>query len=234
MDAAAHGAMPRALVADGGPEALADACDALATDGFDVDHVIGAVALLGSARALVPDIAVVGMGIPDGGAVEACRALREFSDAYVIVVAQAPDEVSTILALSVGADDVVGPATSGREIAARARAMLRRPRLPPVTGGPFDVGDVHVDVPARSAHAGDSALALTRTEFELLAVLAEASPAVVPRARVVEAVWGPGWFPDDHALDVHVSNLRRKLADAGAHARVATARGVGFRLTVDD
>ena len=225
--------MPRALLADGGPEALADAAQGLAADGFDVERVAGATAMLASARAMPPDITVIGFGLPDGGALDAVRALREFSDAYLIVAIDGRDEVSTILALSMGADDVVDAATSGRELAARARAMLRRPRAAATVGGPFDVGGVSVDLLTRSARAGGSDLDLTRIEFDVLAVLAEAAPAVVARGRLVERIWGPGWFPDDHVLDVHVSNLRRKLVAAGAHASVVTARGVGFRLAPD-
>lgn len=230
MDAPAPGPMPRALVADGGAAALGDACDGLRADGFDVERASGLPALIAAARVLPPDVVVVGMDVPGGGAVEACRHLREFSDAYVIVVAAAPDEVSTVLALSVGADDVVGPGTSGREMAARARAMLRRPRMAPAVGGPYEVGDVRVDLMKRSAHAAGGELDLTRTEFDVLATLAAASPAVVERARIVERVWGPGWPADDHVLDVHLSNLRRKLVSAGAVAAVVTVRGVGFRL----
>lgn len=226
--------MPRALLADGGPEALVDTAAGLGADGFDVEQVSGAAAMLASARAVPPDIVVIGFGIPDGGAVDALRALREFSDAYVIVAIGVPDEVSTILALSMGADDVVGAGTSSREMAARARAMMRRPRVAAIVGGPFAVGGVTVDLLTRGARAGGADLDLTRIEFDVLAVLAEAAPAVVARARLVERIWGPGWFPDDHVLDVHVSNLRRKLVAARADASVVTARGVGFRLAVDD
>ena len=230
MDAAASGPMPRALVAEGGPEVLGEACDGLAADGFDVERVSGAAELIGAARALPPDIVLMGTGIPPSGAVDACRALREFSDAYVIVVAPGNDEVSTVLVLSVGADDVVGAGTSGREMAARARAMLRRPRAGAARGGPHEVGTVSIDPLTRRARAGVRDLDLTRLEFGILAVLAEESPAVVDRVRLVERVWGPGWLPDDHVLDVHVSNLRRKLVAAGADAAVITVRGVGFRL----
>lgn len=222
--------MPRALVAEGGTEALGDACDGLAADGFDVERVSGADALLAAARVLPPDIVLMGMGIPESGAVDACRALREFSDAYVIVVAPEPDEVSTVLVLSVGADEVVGLGTSGREMAARARAMLRRPRAGAARGGPHHVGQVSVDPLTQRACMAGRDLDLTRLEFGILSVLAEESPAVVDRTRLCERVWGPGWLPDDHVLDVHVSNLRRKLVAADADAAVVTVRGVGFRL----
>lgn len=226
--------MPRALLADCGPEPLGDAAEGLVADGFEVERVGGAGAMLASARAMPPDIVILGFGLPDGGGVDGLRALREFSDAYLIVVVGEPDEVTTILALSMGADDVVVAGTSGRELAARARAMLRRPRATATVGGPFDVGGISVDLLTRSASAGGGHLDLTRIEFDVLAVLAEAAPAVVARGRLVERIWGPGWLPDDHVLDVHVSNLRRKLVAAGADASVVTARGVGFRLAVDD
>lgn len=230
MDAVASGHMPRALVADGGAHALGDACAGLEQDGFEVERVSGLPALVGAARALPPDVIIIDIGVPGGGAVEACRAVREFSDAYVIVACPLPDEVSTVLALSVGADDVVCSGTSGREMAARARAMLRRPRAVPARGGPYIVGGVEVDPMERRAGTQVGDIDLTRTEFEILAVLAEAQPAVVERGRLVERVWGTGWVPDDHVLDVHVSNLRRKLVAARAGAAVVTVRGVGFRV----
>lgn len=226
--------MPRALVAHDSPEPLGDIAEELDADGFDVESVSGTPAMLASARAVPPDIVIVRSGISDGTGLAGLQALREFSDAYVIIVVGEPDEVSTILALSMGADDVVVAGTSGRELAARARAMLRRPRAVATVGGPFSVGGVSVDLLTRAASAGGATLDLTRIEFDVLAVLAEAAPAVVPRGRLVERIWGPGWFPDDHVLDVHVSNLRRKLVAAGADASVVTARGVGFRLAVDD
>ncbi len=226
--------MPRALVAHDSPEPLGDIAEELDADGFDVESVSGTPAMLASAGAVPPDIVIVRSGIPDGPGLAGLQALREFSDAYVIIVIGEPDEVSTILALSMGADDVVVAGTSGRELAARARAMLRRPRAAATVGGPFSVGGVSVDLLTRAASAGGAALDLTRIEFDVLAVLAEAAPAVVARGGLVERIWGPGWFPDDHVLDVHVSNLRRKLVAAGADASVVTARGVGFRLAVDD
>lgn len=222
--------MPRVVVADGGSAALDDACEGLTADGFKVEHVQGIPALLTAARGVPADVVVVGMGLPDGGAVAACRALREFTDAYVIVAAASPDEVSTVLVLSVGADEVVGIGTSGREMAARARAMLRRPRGVPEDAGPYEVGDLRIDPGERSAWVGAGPLDLTRTEFALLSALAQAFPSVVERSRLVERVWGPGRMPDDHTLDVHVSNIRRKLAAAGGQIGVVTRRGVGFRL----
>lgn len=222
--------MPRVLVADEGDGLLEDACEGLVADGFDVEWVQGVEAAVDAMRVFPADVVLLAMGPGGGDAVACCRALREFSDAYVIVARPEPDELATVLALSVGADDVVGAGTSGREMAARARAMLRRPRTQPVASGPYVVGDVHVDPMTRRALTGGGPVDLTRTEFAILAALCEQAPAVVERGRMVERVWGPGWMPDDHVLDVHMSNLRRKLADAGARTGVTTVRGVGFRL----
>ncbi len=225
--------MPRVVVADGGSESLDDACEGLKADGFHVEHVQGLPALLTAVRGVPSDVVIVGMGLPGGGAMAACPALREFTDAYVIVAATRLDEVSTVLVLSVGADEVVGPGTSGREMAARARAMLRRPRGVPEDGGPYEVGGLAIDPGGRSAWVGAQLLDLTPTEFALLSALAQAFPSVVERGRLVERVWGPGWMPDDHTLDVHISNLRRKLVAAGGEIGVVTRRGVGFRLAAD-
>lgn len=221
---------PRALVGVPDDARRAQAADALGREGIDAEPVGDATALLAAARALPPDLVVVHEGLPGGGATEVLGHLREFTDAYVIVLAAEADEVQAVLALSMGADDVVPAGISGRELGARARAMLRRPRHAPVRAEPLVVGQVTVDPMAREASCAGSALPLTRIEFDILWALAEQPRAVLDRARLGARVWGPRWVGDDHVLDVHVSNLRRKLAAAGNPVAVVTVRGVGFRV----
>jgi DNA-binding response OmpR family regulator len=112
--------------------------------------------------------------------------------------------------------------------------MLRRPRVS--TAGPTDsntitVGGLTVDLEARTAAVDEQAVDLTRTEFDLLAALASRPKAALTRRQLIDAVWGPGWYGDEHVVDVHVGHLRTKLGDdASAPRFIRTVRGVGYGM----
>jgi len=120
------------------------------------------------------------------------------------------------------------------------RAMLRRPRS--VTGAPHDpgsapevepltVGALLVDTVAHRATLDDTVIDLTRTEFDLLATLAARPRAAFTRRQLIDAVWGPEWYGDEHVVDVHVGHLRRKLGDDAANPLyIRTVRGVGYGM----
>jgi DNA-binding response OmpR family regulator len=138
------------------------------------------------------------------------------------------EEVDRILGLSIGADDYVVKPFSPRELVARIRALLRRARLPRDTALPsglsLDVASRRVTVDGQETH-------LTNLEYAILVALAEVPGVVLTRPQLLAAGWGDDFVGDDHVLDVHVGNLRRKLADDPSAPRfVETVRGVGFRL----
>jgi DNA-binding response OmpR family regulator len=161
------------------------------------------------------------------GATATVRAVRAATDA-LIAVAGAGDDLDQLLAFAAGADDVVPHGTSQRLLLARVRALLGRRR--PAGGDVVrTVGMLSLDHRARAVEVGGRPLTLTRIEFDLLALLMEDPGRVVPRVEIVSRVWGD-WYSDDHVVEVHLSRLRRKVADAGG-PRVGTAvRGVGYRL----
>jgi DNA-binding response OmpR family regulator len=176
---------------------------------------------------------VLDLDLPGGDGVELCRRLRATTDAYVVAVAARLDEDAKLSALAAGADDCVTKPFSQRELVARIRAMLRRPRAPAAAshGGARQVGRVSVDVAAREVRVDDRAVELTRIEFDLIEALSERPRVALSRRQLLERVWGPNWFGDDHVVDVHVSKLRRKLGDDGRSPwLVRTVRGVGYRL----
>jgi DNA-binding response OmpR family regulator len=148
-------------------------------------------------------------------------------------------EVDTVVGLSVGADDYVTKPFSPRELVARVRAMLRRPRGVPapsadsaaIASPPRVFGDLRINIDSREVHLGDIPIMLTRTEFDVLAVLSSSPGRVLSRRQLLQAVWGETWVGNDNLVDVHVGHLRRKLSDNPVSPRyVTTVRGIGYRM----
>ncbi|MDQ1247878.1 MAG: hypothetical protein QG597_2250, partial [Actinomycetota bacterium] len=147
------------------------------------------------------------------------------------------DEVDKVIGLSVGADDYLVKPFSPRELVARTKAMLRRPRTfevennPSLTPGAVTIRNLQVDPMARQVRIDEHELDLTRTEFDLLTVLCQNPRQVFSRRQLIDAVWGADWFGDEHLVDVHVGHLRRKLGDDAAEPQwIRTVRGVGYGM----
>ncbi|NMH94649.1 response regulator transcription factor [Pseudonocardia bannensis] len=232
-----HGA--RVLVVEDSPDVreLLDAV--LAGAGFDVCAAATGTDGLRAVREHDPDLVVLDLGLPDMDGTELCRRLRTGSDAYVLMLTGRSDEVDMLVGLAVGADDYMAKPFSPRELVARVRALLRRPRR--IAGAPAaavedenaaqHVGDLLVDRGSREVRVRGEAVALTRTEFDLLAVLAQRPGRVWERQTLLREVWHSDWEPNLRLVEVHMSNLRRKLAAAGmTGAEIRTVRGVGYRL----
>jgi DNA-binding response OmpR family regulator len=158
-----------------------------------------------------------------------------FSDAYVIMLTARANEVDRLIGLSVGADDYMIKPFFPRELMARVGALMRRPRSasPPAAAGSGvrRLGRLELDPAARSVSLDGVELELTRIEYELLDALSENDRVTLSRRQLLDRVWGPSWFGDDHVVDVHISNLRRKLDDDPREPRfIRTVRGFGYRL----
>ena len=185
---------------------------------------------LSNARTEAPDLILLDLSLPDGDGVEVCREIRSFSDAYLIMVTSRDDEVDKIVGLSVGAGDYVTKPFSPRELAARIRAMRRRPRAPQASEDIRRFPGLSVNPIAREAALGEQALELTKIEFDLLDMLSSEPRRTFTRAQVLDRVWGE-WYGDDHVIDVHMGNLRKKLqVDPTQPPYIRTVRGVGYRF----
>jgi DNA-binding response OmpR family regulator len=191
------------------------------------------------ARAVNPDVVILDLGLPGMDGLEVCRQIRTFSDAYVVILTARDTELDTILGLTVGADDYVTKPFSPRELVARVRAMLRRPRgtSPTAAAGaearpaPLQIGALRIDVAARQVSLAGQPIALTRMEFDILATLAARPGLVLSRRQLLELVHDGPWIGNDHLVDVHIGHVRRKLGeDPGARRYVVTVRGVGYRI----
>ena len=163
---------------------------------------------------------------------EVCRRLREGGDwTPVIFLTARDDEVDRVVGLELGADDYVTKPFSPRELVARVKAVLRRTAGPPATAeAPRSVGVVTLDPARRRVHADGVDVALTSTEFDLLAHLMQRPGRVFTREELLGSVWGYAAHAGTRTVDVHVAQVRGKLADASALARdvIRTVRGVGY------
>ena len=188
-----------------------------------------------SAQELDPDVIILDLGLPGIDGIEVCRQVRLFSDCYILMLTARADEVDKLIGLSVGADDYLTKPFSPRELVARVNTVLRRPRRPDdravVALPPREFGRLRVDAEGRDVWVDDQQVGLTRTEFDILDALSARPNVALSRRQIIDAVWGAGWVGDDHVVDVHVANLRKKLDDPPAEPRyILTVRGVGYRM----
>jgi len=224
----------RALVVDDEPSLTRVVAGYLEHEGFVVTTAPDGEQALAAARADPPDVVVLDLMLPGIDGIEVCRQLRTFSDAYVIMLTARTEEVDTLIGLSVGADDYMTKPFSPRELTARIRGLLRRPRTPAEPGGDPQarvIGELSLDPQSREVHLGGTPVELTRTEFDLLDALSERPKLAYSRRQLIERVWGSDWVGDEHLVDIHIVHIRQKLGDDPAAPRyVLTVRGVGYRM----
>ena len=223
-------ARPIALLVEANREHALIGTRLLENEGFEVVATADGEAGIGLARARRPEVVLLDVSLPGVDGFEVCRRIREFSDAYVIMVTGRTDAVDRVVGLTVGADDYVTKPFSARELAARIGAMRRRPRA----AAPTDVLEfdgLSIDQSAREVRLDGQLLDLTKIEFDLLTKLASEPRRVFARDQLLHSVWGADWYGDDHVVDVHIGNLRKKLGESGSSPRfIHTVRGVGFRF----
>jgi DNA-binding response OmpR family regulator len=236
---------PRVLVVDDEPPIVELVTGYLEREGWSVASAGDGLEALDAIRRLDPDVVVLDVMLPGLDGVEVCRQLRAFSDAYVLMLTARGEEIDRIMGLTVGADDYLVKPFSPRELVARIKAVLRRPRTGR-SGGPGDeppadvaaerVPDgLEIDEARRVVRVDGRPVDLTALEFDLLAALARDPGIVIRRQTLLDRVWGTEFVADDHLVDVHVANLRRKLGDDPSRPRfVETVRGVGYRLRETD
>jgi two-component system, OmpR family, response regulator RegX3 len=227
-------ARPRILLVED-EESISDPFSrALAREGFEPVVARTAAEALKLAGLVDPELVLLDLMLPDGDGRDVCRELRRRSSTPIIMLTARGTETDRIVGLELGADDYVVKPFSSPELIARIRAVLRRSRRDDGDGR-LTFGELEVDVGARRVRVDDNELDLSRKEFDLLTVLAEAAGRVLTRDHLMARVWDENWFGPTKTLDVHIGTLRRKLGDDPAKPRyIHTVRGVGFRFATDE
>jgi len=204
----------------------------LAAEGMDVAVARDGPSAVDAVRDRRPDVIVLDVMLPGLDGFEVLRRVRTFSDAYVIMLTARAEEIDRIIGLSVGADDYLVKPFSPRELVARVKALLRRPRADWGQGaGRLELGELVIDQPTRTVTLHGREVGLTTIEFDLLLVLAQDAGVVFSRQRLLDRVWGMDYVGDEHVVDVHLGNLRHKLGDAAARPTfIETIRGAGYRF----
>ncbi|MDN5757966.1 MAG: response regulator transcription factor [Tomitella sp.] len=225
---------PQILVVDDEAALAGVVANYLSREGFAVTIAYDGPAAVEEARRVDPALVVLDVMLPGFDGLEVCRRLRTFSDAYVLMLTARGEELDAVVGLSVGADDYVVKPFGPRELVARVKALLRRPRTAASGHAPMlEFGDLRIDPDSRIVSAAGKRVNLTRTEFDVLAALAARPRAALGRRQIIEQVWGDGWVGDEHVVDVHIRALRHKIGDdATAPRYVRTVRGVGYGMVI--
>ncbi len=200
----------------------------LERDGFAVLSASDGLSAVALAHTGQPDLVILDLMLPGLDGIEVCRRLRQFSDAYVLMLTARAEEVDKIVGLSVGADDYLTKPFSPRELVARIQALLRRSR-PDHEPRALEVGALRVDPGTHEASVRGHRLALTPREFALLAFLARHPGRVHSREELLRKVWGYDYVGETRTVDVHVRRLRAKLG--AARRMIETVTGSGYKLT---
>ncbi|MBI2778151.1 MAG: response regulator transcription factor [Chloroflexi bacterium] len=223
---------PRVLVVDDEAPIVDLVRGYLEREGMEVLSAADGPAALELIRDQSPDVVVLDVMLPGLDGFEVLRRARSMTDAYVIMLTARAEEIDRIVGLSVGADDYLVKPFSPRELAARVRALLRRPRLSAASDGEaWEVRELSVDQRRRSVTLRRTPVPLTVIEFDLLATLIRDPGVVHTRQQLLDRVWGMDYVGDEHVVDVHLANLRRKLGDDASNPTyIETVRGIGYRL----
>ena len=177
-------------------------------------------------------VVVDGNGVPSAG-LEVCRSLRAISDVPILVLATEMDEVDELLAYALGADDCMIGDLSIRRFVAKVAALTRHKKSHSVEASQklLRHGIISLDAATRQVKVAERAVSLTRTEFDILAMLMHRPEHVVTRGSLVQEIW-PDWFGEESVIEVHISRLRRKIIDADGPRVVEAVRGVGYRFGI--
>ncbi|NNN13139.1 MAG: response regulator transcription factor [Acidimicrobiaceae bacterium] len=205
---------------------------ALSARGHELNSTISARQGIELVALFQPDVVILDLGLPDLDGVQVVKELRGWTQVPILVLSASGDEKRKVQALDLGADDYVTKPFAMAELEARIRVALKHAstRTPEIDVSTIKIGDLEIDIPARSVLVGTQSVELTQKEFDLVAYLAKNAGKVCTHQMILREVWGSGLGDQAHYLRVYVSRIRKKLFDEEAEL-VRTVPGVGYQLT---
>ena len=217
--------MSKVLIVEDEPKLAALVADYVKAAGYDAHCIENGLQVIPWVKANQPDLLVLDLMLPGRDGLEICKELRTFSDMPVIMVTARVEEVDRLIGLEAGADDYLCKPFSVRELVARVKALLRRPRAAAAPAG-FEINEEKHQI-----SLDGKALDLTPVEFRLLAALAAAPGKVFSRDALLEKLYADHRVVTDRTVDAHVKNLRRKIDEVRPGADlVRSIYGVGYKL----
>jgi DNA-binding response OmpR family regulator len=224
--------MDRVLIVDDDVQLCRLLSERLGTEGFTIEAVHDGVHGLARALSMEHALVVLDLMLPGMGGLDVLRKIRARSPIPVLILTARGEDIDRILGLEIGADDYVPKPFNPRELIARIRAILRRTSFTTAPSGPLIAGDIRLDPQAREAWFNETPLNLTSVEFTLLELLLRQAGHVVTREQLTESVLGRKLGPFDRVIDVHVSNIRKKLGPPEHGQRIKSVRGSGYLFAV--
>jgi two-component system, OmpR family, KDP operon response regulator KdpE len=226
---------PLVLVVEDEPQLVRLLRVTLPAHGYQVVAATTGAQALVEAASRAPDLVLLDLGLPDLDGVELVRRIREWSPMPIVVVSARGQERDKVEALDAGADDYLTKPFGTGELLARMRVALRHSATPEDPGqSVVEAGELRIDLAARVVQRAGEEVRLTRTEYRLVATLAQHAGKVLTHRQLLREVWGPNAVEDTQYLRVYMAQLRHKLEDEPARPRhFLTETGVGYRLKVD-
>lgn len=224
--------MDRVLIIDDDTELCELLAARMSGEGFELEAVHEGRRGLERALSREHSLVVLDLMLPGMGGLDVLRRVREQSPIPVLVLTARGEDVDRILGLEIGADDYLPKPFNPRELIARIRAILRRTVLIATAAHPVIAGDIRLDPAAREARMHGRLLSLTSVEFALLEILLRNAGRIVSREELTEAVLGRKLGPFDRVIDVHVSNIRKKLGASQGAEWIKSIRGSGYQFVV--
>lgn len=197
--------------------------------GYDIQRAYDGTSGLAQAHSRAPDAIILDLMLPDIDGWEVCKRIRQTSDVPIIMLTARDDDLDKIVGLELGADDYLTKPFNPRELMARVKAILRR-RAPsePKTNAVLRVGALSLDPVRREVFNGETPIKLRAKEFDLLETLMQNRGVVFSREKLLEVVWGFDFAGETRTVDVHVGQLRKRIAPS--NVEIETVFGVGYKL----
>lgn len=228
MPSSSHG--HRVLVVDDEPAVRRMLAGLLEDAGYAVFEADTGKSAIEAAKKKHIDIILLDLRLPDMTGVDVLSILREWSPMPVLMLSVENEEATIVEALDAGADDYLSKPFSAPELLARLRSGLRRGSKE-VRGSVFEAGPLRVDLEMRTVMVGETEVALTPTEYDLLKIFINNAGRVLTHSYLLGAIWGKGSVEDVGVLRVNMCNLRRKIERSASGRRLLqTEPGVGYRL----